>query len=809
MPQTSGFSPQAIQDLQAAIVDKLNELIPSSREDHDLQVVTEDRTTFSIGPFSVPKGEFDTDGSMFDLNAPTTMSNAGRVMRALQVPKPILLEGSPGVGKTSLVVALAIRTGNSLVRINLSDQTDLMDLFGSDLPVQGGKPGEFAWKDAAFLHALQHGGWVLLDEMNLAPQAVLEGLNAVLDHRGEVFIPELSRSFHCHQKFRIFAAQNPQHQGGGRKGLPKSFLNRFTKVHLRELDADDMLSIGQRVHPDIPKTTLQQMIAFNAALHQETMVTKSFGRAGTPWEFNLRDVLRWTDLLAAPPSLNMSRGPEEYLDSLYARRFRDDTDRAQVQSLFSRTGANVEVQSGCQRPWPSVTPGLMQVGPVLLQSADLAQVAARPSIMLQAHLPALQALAICAESRMMTILVGPDVAGKTSLARFIAEQNGRRLWECSMHGSIDTMDILGTFEQVDSQARLRAILARVVDYTGTLSQTNHVAYSTLDANVLKALLSPSLLLTDEALLSFATQCLDAIRVVDPTSTLLSELSNSLHKIDSTRRGPVFEWTDGPLVRAVKEGQWLFLDNANLCSPSVLDRLNSLCETNGSLILSECGLVDGEPVVLKPHPDFRLILGVNPRYGELSRAMRNRGLEVALDAFISEEDILRLQSLARSPSQSSNARPDLKVHAVSFELIRRGIGFPVSPQAPPQPVAVHRDSLSAALHVLHQVLPRAGTDRSAVLTLVGYSSISKNPVHLRGMLRYARRHRQLQDQLELVIRHIDPLLRAIRAALESVHHSRGVPLLFYHAQVSTDTSTTPAPRSTARNSCHILNISAAI
>ena len=71
--------------------------------------------------------------------------------------------------------------------------------------------------------------------MNLAPQAVLEGLNAILDHRGTAFIPELGRTFTRHPNFRIFTAQNPLGQGGGRKGLPKSFLNHFTKVGLPEL----------------------------------------------------------------------------------------------------------------------------------------------------------------------------------------------------------------------------------------------------------------------------------------------------------------------------------------------------------------------------------------------------------------------------------------------------------------------------------------------------------------------------------------------------------------------------------------------
>lgn len=97
--------------------------------------------------------------------------------------------------------------------------------------MEGGTGGQFAWRDGPFLQALKAGHWIVLDEMNLASQSVLEGLNACLDHRGEVFVPELGMTFHIeHRSTRIFACQNPQGQGGGRKGLPRSFLNRFTQV---------------------------------------------------------------------------------------------------------------------------------------------------------------------------------------------------------------------------------------------------------------------------------------------------------------------------------------------------------------------------------------------------------------------------------------------------------------------------------------------------------------------------------------------------------------------------------------------------
>lgn len=65
---------------------------------------------------------------------------------------------------------------------------------------------------------------------------LIQGLNAILDHRAEVYIPELNQMFSCPPSFRVFACQNPSSQGGGRKGLPKSFLNRFTKVFTKMLN---------------------------------------------------------------------------------------------------------------------------------------------------------------------------------------------------------------------------------------------------------------------------------------------------------------------------------------------------------------------------------------------------------------------------------------------------------------------------------------------------------------------------------------------------------------------------------------------
>jgi len=122
-----------------------------------------DETLLSIGDFSVARMPGASPYAGDEFGVPTTKMNAMRVVRALQGTKPILLEGNPGVGKTTLVTALARACGRPLTRINLSDQTDLMDLFGTDVPVEGAEAGNFRWQNAPFLEAMQNGSWVLLD----------------------------------------------------------------------------------------------------------------------------------------------------------------------------------------------------------------------------------------------------------------------------------------------------------------------------------------------------------------------------------------------------------------------------------------------------------------------------------------------------------------------------------------------------------------------------------------------------------------------------------------------------------------------
>ncbi|KHJ98128.1 ATPase family protein, partial [Oesophagostomum dentatum] len=130
-------------------------------------VLQENKDRLSIGGLSVVYGPLKpSKPKAFSLRAPTCVSNFYRIARGLLINKPILLEGAPGCGKSSTVMALAQLTGHPITRLNLSDQTDLSDLFGSDVPIVTDDGSiSFRWEDGPVLRAIKRGEWVLLDEI--------------------------------------------------------------------------------------------------------------------------------------------------------------------------------------------------------------------------------------------------------------------------------------------------------------------------------------------------------------------------------------------------------------------------------------------------------------------------------------------------------------------------------------------------------------------------------------------------------------------------------------------------------------------
>lgn len=111
--------------------------------------------------------------------------------------------------------------------------------------------------------------------------------------------------------------------------------------------------------------------------------------------------------------------------------------------------------------------------------------------------------------------------------------------------------------------------------------------------------------------------------------------------------------DGILVRALRRGHWVILDELNLAPSEVLEALNRLLDDNRELYLPE---VDE---TVKPHPNFRLFATQNPSgaYGgrkPLSRAFRNRFVEIHMSDIPAEEMRTILEDRCACPPSHAKA-----------------------------------------------------------------------------------------------------------------------------------------------------------
>lgn len=200
----------------------------------------------------------------------------------------MFIEGTTSAGKASAVEYLARRTGHNFTRINNHEHTDVQEYLGSY--VSDSATGTLVFKDDLLVHALRHGLWIVLDELNLAPTDVLEALDRLLGDDRELVIPETQEVIRPHPQFMLFATQNPPGLYSGRKVLSRAFRHRFLEVHFQGLSQAELETIlCQRCR--IAPSYGQKIVSVFRELQQRRQSSRVFeSKQGFA---TLRDLFRW------------------------------------------------------------------------------------------------------------------------------------------------------------------------------------------------------------------------------------------------------------------------------------------------------------------------------------------------------------------------------------------------------------------------------------------------------------------------------------------------------------------------------------
>ena len=463
----------------------------------------------------------------------------------------------------------------------------------------------------------------------------MKDLTHALTIEGKSIFSELDRTFTRHPEFVVFAAQNPHHEGGGRKGLPASFVNRFTVVYIDTFSEEDLYKICTEAFPNNDEAVTRNLTRCVDRVSKHLQNDSRLDSHGGPWEINLRDALRWLQMLQAPVRAIPADRPSRYEGVLLSQRFRTPEDRRIISNIvgqfFDKSAQNDAYFANRDSKSVEIGLGVLPCDRVIRPFQGRQQEDQLISLSIA------ESMTLCIDKGWPVLLVGPSGSGKTSLIVRLAELAGVDVVQLCLNSEMDTVDLLGGFEQVDLQRALGAFTGRLRDHIHLTIAEVMSSSRSIDSALLELLQilegSPA---AEDVLPELS---LLAQRGTD--STFSAFLDECRHLIDCSKphSGGQFEWVDGLLVKALKQGKWLILDNANLCSPSVLDRLNSLFEPNGFLAINEHRNNDGSAQIVKPHSNFRVFMIMDPHYGELSRAMRNRSVELFMPAVSTETCML--------------------------------------------------------------------------------------------------------------------------------------------------------------------------
>ncbi len=139
-----------------------------------------------------------------------------RLLMALLADGHLLVEGAPGLAKTTAIKALADHLEGDFHRIQFTPDLLPSDVTGSE--IYRAETGQFEFQRGPIFHNL-----VLADEINRAPAKVQ---SALLEAMGERQVSVGMKTFTLDRLFMVMATQNPIEQEGTYP-LPEAQLDRF------------------------------------------------------------------------------------------------------------------------------------------------------------------------------------------------------------------------------------------------------------------------------------------------------------------------------------------------------------------------------------------------------------------------------------------------------------------------------------------------------------------------------------------------------------------------------------------------------
>ena len=575
----------------------------------------------------------------------TTLRNLSLLGTALAVdpyPKPILICGPPGSGKSSLVRELIQQfTSDELLELHVDEETDSKTLVGSYTTTD--IPGEFTWRPGALTRAVRSGKWVLMEDVDTIPIEIQAALVKLFEDR--MLHLGGGKYERCHPNFRIFGTCTQPYDAkraemhtlrmstygtGGKRVLHP---NLWTKVHVNPLPFNELKEIAQSLHPSIPAMIVESALNVFQSLDQsgrEIEPSLAMDDKGDPLHSTMfptldafrtgrnvwvRDFLKLLSRIARTVSFerNIIYATETQRTLCLAETVDIFAaccpDREQRREFISKIAAPLWgitadfAHRYIESRQPTLTRGEVytEIGRAKIPVSQKLHPAAYSDQKFASTnyaLRLMESIAVGIAENEPMLLVGETGCGKTSLIQQLARSSDRELIVQNLSLQTDSTDLLGGYRPLEIRQIARQVYMQFVDlFCSTFSRKQNSDFLDFSASVHKNSQWKKLSQCFQRASKLGLQ-----KVEERRSTMSSkkqqltrrawqEFAESAERFERQRlacdSGLAFAFTEGALVSAIRSGKWVLLDEMNLASSETLQRLCGLLDDScGSVTLTE-------------------------------------------------------------------------------------------------------------------------------------------------------------------------------------------------------------------------------
>ena len=531
-----------------------------------------------------------------------------------------------------------------VVRITLTDQTDAKILLGTYITTT---PGSFTWRAGILTTAVKEGKWIVIEDIERAGNDVLsvllpllEGRPLELNGRGKI---EMGKGGQIIATTR-YPPPHPEisvdkrlHSGTKSAQIENMLgIQRWSRVTLIPPTDNDLLDIITNLIPHLSFIAPVLLQVYISLRQLQLSPTLKLSRKASP-----RDLLKWTKRTSSLCRIVQGESiPREIWDDVFleaidcfaAMTASVPTRHLIIEKIGSEMGFSaerVQLYLTSHSPPLNSQPHSLQVGrSTITKLPGSARRSTRPFAYTSHARKLVEQLSVAVAHVEPLLLVGETGTGKTTVVQHLADLIHQRLVVVNVSQQTESGDLLGGIKPVEPRTlgwtlkeTFEGLFARTFSVKRNEVFLTRVGKSfssqkwTEFVKLLKEAIGKAQIRFENPTAPAASDDGSAKkkrRIDTDLQSRWSTFSTSVQSFElqlSSGKGKshAFSFVEGSLVKALRRGDWLLLDEINLAASETLESISSLLRENPSITLPETG----DLVPLTPHPNFRLFAAMNP------------------------------------------------------------------------------------------------------------------------------------------------------------------------------------------------------